>query len=120
MTMRIADLTAKVIGDKQRYREYRARARRLPAGYRTAVDALERYLLIFGPGQGDRIQAMLDDLADLFEQSVAAGTPIRQIVGEDPVEFAEAFLRNYPEGGWITREREQLTRAIDSAAGNES
>jgi DNA-binding ferritin-like protein (Dps family) len=62
---------------------------------------------------------MLEDLTDLFEQSAANGTPIREVVGEDPVEFAEAFLRNYPEGQWISRERERLTHAIDRVAGNE-
>jgi|SRR5215211_1428468 len=36
---------------------------------------------------------------------------------EDPVEFAEAFLRNYPAGQWITRERERLISAIERAAG---
>jgi DNA-binding ferritin-like protein (Dps family) len=46
-------------------------------------------------------------------------TPVRAVVGEDPVEFAEAFLRNYPEGHWISRERERLTNAIDRVAGNE-
>ena len=60
---------------------------------------------------------MLEDLADLFEQSAASGTPVREVVGEDPVEFAEAFLRNYPEGQWITRERDRLTSAIERAAG---
>ena len=58
---------------------------------------------------------MLEDLADLFEQSAANGTPIREVVGEDPVEFAEAFLRNYPEGQWIVRERKRLTSAIERA-----
>ena len=70
-----------------------------------------------GLGDGDSILSMLDDLADLFEQGAADGTPVREILGEDPVEFAEAFLRNYPAGKWITREREQLTRAIERAAG---
>ena len=55
-----------------------------------------------------------------FEQAAASGTPVREIVGEDPVEFAEAFLRNYPQGQWIVRERERLTSAIDSAAGEDS
>ncbi|MFI6793991.1 hypothetical protein [Streptosporangium canum] len=32
---------------------------------------------------------MFEDLADLFEQAAADGTPIREIVGEDPVEFVE-------------------------------
>ena len=70
-----------------------------------------------GLGDGDSILSMPDDLADLFEQGAADGTPVREILGEDPVEFAEAFLRNYPAGKWITREREQLTRSIERAAG---
>lgn len=116
--MSIPKMILKMIGDKRSYRQYKARAAQLPETYRTAIDALERYLLVFGPGEGDTVQAMLDDLADLFEQSAANGTPLRAVVGEDPVEFAEAFLRNYPEGGWITRERELLTDAITRAAGD--
>ncbi|MBG0815832.1 DUF1048 domain-containing protein [Planomonospora sp. ID82291] len=102
--------------DKRRYRRYKARVKGLPAGHRTAVDALERYMQFFGPGKADSLLAMLDDLADLFEQSAADGIPVREIVGEDPVGFAEAFLRNYPEGQWIHRERELLADAIDRAA----
>ena len=64
--------------------------------------------------------SMLEDLADLFEQSAADGTPIREIVGEDPVEFAETFLQNYSEGQWINKERERLTKAIDRASGEDS
>ena len=108
------------IKQKKRYRQYKARTEQLPANYHTAIDALEQYLLFFGPGPGDSILSMLEDLADLFEQSAANGTPIRAVVGEDPVEFAEAFLRNYPEGQWISRERERLTNAIDRVAGSDS
>jgi DNA-binding ferritin-like protein (Dps family) len=104
------------VEQKRRYRQYKARTEALPESYRTAIDALERYLEFFGPGKGDSLLQMLEDLADLFEQSAANGTPVREIVGEDPVEFAEAFLRNYPEGQWISRERERLTSAIDRAA----
>ena len=80
----------------------------------------KRYLTFFGPTKGDSLLPMLEDLADLFEQSAANGTPIRAIVGEDPVEFAEAFQRNYPEGQWIGRERERLTNAIERAAGEDT
>jgi hypothetical protein len=64
--------------------------------------------------------AIYEDLIDLFEQSAANGTPIRQIVGEDPVEFIEAFVRNYPKGQWIIRERERLNNAIERAAGEDT
>jgi DNA-binding ferritin-like protein (Dps family) len=115
MTMSIS----KMRDEKRRYRQYKARTKQLPENYRTAVDALERYLMFFGPGDGGSLASMLEDLADLFEQSAANGTPIREVVGEDPVEFAEAFLRNYPEGQWISRERDRLTNVIDRVAGNE-
>ena len=36
------------LGDKRRWRVYRARVTALPAGYRTTVEALERYLTYFG------------------------------------------------------------------------
>ena len=100
--------------------ERAARTEPLPANYRTAIDALEQYLEFFGPGKGDSLLSMLNDLADLFEQSAANRIPIREIVGEDPVECAEAFLRNYPEGQWISREREWLTSAIERAAGEDT
>ena len=106
---------------KKRYRQYKARTKQLPANYRTAIDALERYLTYFGSiTKGDVLVSMLEDLADLFEQSAANGTPIRAIVGEDPVEFAEAFIQNYSEGQWINKERERLTNAIERAAGEDT
>ena len=106
---------------KKRYRQYKARTKQLPANYRSAVDALERYLMYFGSiTRGETLVSMLEDLADLFEQSAANGTPIREIVGQDPVEFAETFLQNYSEGQWINKERERLTSAIDRAAGQDT
>jgi DNA-binding ferritin-like protein (Dps family) len=120
MIMSISSFASKVIGDKKRWRQYKARKEQLPMNYRTAMDAVERYLTYFGRGDGPSWASMLDDLADLFEQSAANGTPIREIVGEDPVEFVEAFVQNYPEGQWRTRERERLTNAIERAAGEDT
>ena len=116
--MFISTLISKVIGEKGQWREYKARVRQLPASYRTAVDALERYLKYFGTGGGGT--AIYGDLIDLFEQSAANGTPIRALVGENPVEFAETFLQNYSEGQWINKERERLINAIDRVAGEEA
>jgi DNA-binding ferritin-like protein (Dps family) len=104
---------SKMIGDKRRWREYRARVQRLPEEYRTAVDAFQRYFMYFGAVEGDSAASMFEDLADLFEQAAADRTPIRVIVGEDPVEFAEAFAQNYRKGGYVDRERERLVNAIE-------
>lgn len=117
--MSLSNLAGKMTGDKRRWRAYKARTKALPANYSTAVDALERYLMYFGPTDGDIAASMFEDLAYLFEQAAADGTPIRDIVGENPVEFAETFLENYAKGSWVTRERERLTSALERADGDE-
>ena len=115
----ISRVTSKVIGDKRRWREYKARVRQLPPNYRAAVDAIERYLMHFGSMDGDSAASLFEDVADLFEQAAADGTPIREIVGEDPVEFVDALIRNYSKGGYVAREQERLVNAIDRAAGED-
>ena len=121
--MNIKTIVAKVLGDfgdKKRWWAHRERVKQLPTSYRTAIEALERYLTYFGGvSRGDVLMTMLEDLADLFEQSAANDTPIRAIVGDDPVEFAETFVRNYADGQWINKERARLTEAIDRAAEGE-
>jgi DNA-binding ferritin-like protein (Dps family) len=114
----------KMIGDfgaKRRWRQYKSRTKELPENYRTAIDALERYLMHFGMiTKDDTLMSMLEDLAELFEQSAASGTSIRAIVGDDPVEFAETFLANYSEGQWINKERRRLKDTIDRVASDDS
>lgn len=109
---------AKVIGPKRRWRAYKARVRQLPENYRMAVAAFERYLNYCG-GLVDATSAesLLEDLADLFERAAADGTPIREIVGDDPVEFIKALVANYEAGGYVARERERLINAIERAEG---
>ena len=112
---------AKVIGPKRRWRAYKARVKQLPENYRTAVDAIEHYLMNFVPIDSASAASEFEDLADLFEGAAADGTPIREIVGDDPVEFAEAFAQNYTKGGYVTdRARERLISAIDRAAAEEA
>ncbi|MFB6435955.1 DUF1048 domain-containing protein [Streptomyces sp. NPDC056411] len=110
---------SKVIGPKKRWRAYKARSRQLPENYRTAVEEIERYLMHFVPTDGDSSASMFEDLADLFEQAAADATPIRDVVGADPVEFVEAFVQNYSEGGYVPpRAGKRLTDAIERAASN--
>ena len=108
---------SKLIGGKQRWRRYRARVKTLPEPYRSTVEAIERYLMSFGRGDGTGWAEQFEDLADLFEQAAANGTPIRELVGEDPEAFVELFVQNYPEGQRVVREQERLRNTIARAAG---
>ncbi len=107
--------------DKKRWRQYTSRKQQLPMNYHTAIDALERYLMYAGSiVKGDVLMRMLEDLADLIEQAAADGTSIRDIVGDEPVEFAELFIQNYSDGQWINKERKRLSEAIDLAANDDA
>ena len=110
-------LISKMIGDKRRWRAYKARVKQLPADYRAAVDAIERYLMYFGVLDADSAASLFEDVADLFEQAAADGTPIREIVGDDPVEFVDALVRNYSKGGYVDRERARLVKSIEAIKG---
>jgi len=106
------------LDDKRRWREYKARVKGLPAGYREAAKGLERYLMLFGAvDDGPTLVRMFTDLADLLERSSADGLPIREVVGEDPADFAESFLDAYRGAGrsWVERERARLATTIDEA-----
>jgi DNA-binding ferritin-like protein (Dps family) len=118
--MSISNFASKVIGDKKRWRAYKARVKTLPAPYRESVDAFERYLMHFGPTDSDTIVVMFDELADLFERAATDGTTIHDLVGDDPVEFIEEFLSNYAAGSWIAKERSRLTESIRKAEAGES
>jgi DNA-binding ferritin-like protein (Dps family) len=114
------ELVTGPLEEKKQYREYKARLKQLPGSYRTAAEAVERYLMYAGGiAKGDVLVRMYGDLVGLFEESAANGTPIRQVVGKDPVEFVEAFIANYSDGSWINKERQRLISAIDRVAAQE-
>ena len=102
---------------KKQYRQYKKRIETLPEPYAAAAKALERYLMYFGgiATDGETVLTMFGDFADLWERAAADGTPVRAIVGEDPVEFAETFAQAYAGTRWIDKERARLTKAIEDA-----
>jgi DNA-binding ferritin-like protein (Dps family) len=108
---------AKVIGDKRRWRAYKQRTRELPENYVIAVEAIERYAMRFGLTDADSAASFFEDVLDLFERAAADETPIRDIVGDDPVEFVDSLISNYPDAGYVAREQERLVSGIRRAAG---
>lgn len=106
---------------KRQYRQYRARVEALPEPYRAAAKALQRYFTYYGGiTDGDTMLTMMGDFVELWERAAADGTPVRAIVGENPVDFAETFLQAYGGAHWIDKERARLTEAIDDAERAES
>jgi DNA-binding ferritin-like protein (Dps family) len=101
---------------KKQWRQYKARIDDLPAPYEAAAKAVQRYLMYAGGiTDGDTIVKMFGDLADLWERAATDGTPLRALVGDDPVEFAETFAAAYTGKQWIDKERARLAKAIEDA-----
>ncbi|WP_295013479.1 DUF1048 domain-containing protein [uncultured Microbacterium sp.] len=101
---------------KKQYKQDKARIEKLPAPYAEAALAMHRYLLSSGRiTDGDTLIRMFTDLADLWERAAIDRTPIRDIVGDDPVDFVESFAAAYAGREWIDKERARFTSAIDAA-----
>ena len=82
----------------------RPASRPLPEPYRAAAKALQRYFMYFGPA---RRTARLVTMFERPRRPVGAGRgrrhAVREIVGDDPVEFAETFARQLPASSGSTR-----------------
>ena len=105
---------------KKQYKQLKARLDALPEPYGTAAKAMHRYFLYYGGlTDGDDLVRMLEDLVELWERAPADGTPVRDIVGSDPVDFAETFAQSYGGTQWIDKERARLTQAIHDAEGEQ-
>ncbi len=111
------ELVTGSLAEKREYRQHKARIDALPEPYGTAAKALYRYFNACGGlVDGPSIVRMLGDFADLWERAAADGTPVRAIVGDDPVEFAESFLQAYSGRHWQDRARERLRDSISAVA----
>jgi DNA-binding ferritin-like protein (Dps family) len=109
-------IISKLIGEKKQWKVYKARKKRLPDNYRAAVVALEAHIFYCAPEPAAMMRA-LDDLIDLFEQSAATKTPIRKIVGDNPADFAEAFISNYTnDSSWRELQMRKVNEALEAAS----
>ncbi|MGF9662314.1 DUF1048 domain-containing protein [Arthrobacter crystallopoietes] len=101
---------------KKQYKQDKAHIDSLPEPYGSAAQAMHRYLMYYGGvTDGETLLSMFGDLADLWERAAADGTPVREIVGEDPADFAENFAQAYGGRQWIDKERARLAKAIEDA-----
>ena len=116
MAAKWIELVTGSLEQKKQYKQYRARIEALPEPYRTVAKALERYFMYNGGvTDGETALKMWGDFVDLWERAAADGTPVRAIVGENPVEFADTFAKTYAGPQWLDKERARLTKAIEDA-----
>src|SRR5262245_33422427 len=114
MALKWIELVTGSLDQKKRYMQYRVRIRALLEPYVTVAKALERYFMFHGGvTDGEPALKLGGDFVDLRERAAADSTPVRAVVGDDPVQFAETFAQAYAGPQWIDKERSRLTRAIE-------
>ncbi|WP_314324952.1 DUF1048 domain-containing protein [Paenarthrobacter ilicis] len=121
MAAKWIELVTGSLEQKKQYKQAKARLDSLPEPYLSVAAAFNRYLMYFGGvTEGDTMVQMFTDFADLWERAAVDGTPVHAIVGEDPVEFAEAFALAYGGKRWIDKEKTRLVDAVNKATEAES
>jgi DNA-binding ferritin-like protein (Dps family) len=116
MAAKWIELVTGSLEQKRQYRHDKARIEALPEPYAAVAKALQRYFMYYGGVlDGETILKMSGDFADLWERAAADRTPVRAILGDDPVEFAETFVAAYTGKQWIDKERARLVKAIEDA-----
>lgn len=117
MALKWIEILTGSLEQKKQYKQNVARMEALPEPYAAAAKAMHRYFMYQGGvTDGDTLTTMFGDLVDLWERAAVDGTPVRDIVGDDPVDFAETFTLAYGGQRWIDKERARLQKAIDDAA----
>ncbi len=116
MAAKWIELITGPLEQKKQYRDAKKRIDALPEPYRSVANAQHRYTMYYGGiTDGDTLVQIFLDLADLWERAAIDRTPIDDIVGEDPVEFAETYAEAYGGTQWVDKERARLTQAVADA-----
>lgn len=110
----------KMRAEKQEYRRYKRAIKQLPPRYQAAMTALDKYMWSFA-GDDQFIHAMWDVL-QIFQESSLEHVAVSDIVGADPVAFAQDIMDNYADHLWInksqTKLRQNFKRIEDQNASN--
>lgn len=102
-----------LIGDKKRYRQFKRDIAALPQPYGDTLLALEKYIWNFAASGS--IMDALEGILQLFQESAAEGLPVAQVIGGDPVEFAESIMAQYPDELWMSKMQKKLRLQVREA-----
>ena len=115
MAARWIELATGSLEQKKQYRQYKARIEALPEPYGTSRRLCSGTSWTSGASRTARPPSRCSTTSPICASGRGRRHPVRAIVGDDPVEFAETFAQTYTGKQWIDKERARLTKAIDDA-----
>lgn len=107
------DFISTMIQDKKRYKQFLRDVNALPTPYAQTLMALQKYLWNFARS-GSMIEP-LEEILQMFQENAAENIPVQQVVGADPVIFAESIMAQYPEDLWLVKYQHQLRQQVQEA-----
>ena len=86
-----------IIEGKKQWRAHVARVKALPADYQIVYKEIQRYLFKVGPiSMADG--RLLSGIADFFEEGVAAGKGVVELIGNDVAAFCDDLVKDSRPG----------------------
>jgi DNA-binding ferritin-like protein (Dps family) len=82
-----------IIEGKKQWRAHMARVKALPPDYQIVYKEIQRYLFKVGPvdlADG----TLLSGIVDFFEEGVAAGQGVLELIGNDVAAFCDDLIKN--------------------------
>jgi DNA-binding ferritin-like protein (Dps family) len=84
-----------IIEGKKQWRAHQARVKALPPDYRIVYKEMQKYLFKVGPvalSDGP----LLPGIVDFFEEGVAAGKGVVELIGTDVAAFCDDLIKDSP------------------------
>jgi DNA-binding ferritin-like protein (Dps family) len=84
-----------IIEGKRQWRAHMARVKALPPDYQIVYKEIQRYLFKVGPidlSDGP----VLSGIVDFFEEGVAAGKGVLELIGSDVAAFCDGLVKDSP------------------------
>ncbi|MER0484122.1 DUF1048 domain-containing protein [Streptomyces sp. Edi2] len=82
-----------IIEGKKRWRAHRARLKALPPDYQIVYKEMERYYFKIGPIDLPD-WTLLSGIVDFFEEGVAAGKGVLELIGNDVAAFCDDLVKD--------------------------
>ncbi|MFB4273300.1 DUF1048 domain-containing protein [Nonomuraea sp. GTA35] len=82
-----------IIEGKKQWRAHLARVKALPPDYQIVYKEMQRYFFKVGP-VGLTDGSLLPGILDFFEEGVAAGKGVLELIGDDVAAFADDLIKD--------------------------
>jgi DNA-binding ferritin-like protein (Dps family) len=84
-----------IIEGKKQWRAHMARVKALPPDYQIVYKEIQRYLFKVGPVDLPD-GGLLSGIVDFFEEGVAAGKGVLELIGNDVAAFCDDLVKDSP------------------------